>query len=668
MASSRSVLLCAVGVALVWTAGARASEKPSYGPPPSWVQLAATPETAAPDGSPASQLLLDDNQSRLGPTGDTFYNRRVVKVLKTEGLANFTSQTFTWDPDTEDLTIHQIAIHRDGKVIDLLNGGDRVLVLRRETGLELGMLDGRLTATRQIEGLQVGDVLDVSWTQTRHDPATIGHSEDPEGFSRADPTGRYRLRISWPAAYPVKWRAGEGFGQPALSTAAGRTELTLDRTDAKPPDPPLGAPPRYFWLGRLEASSYASWPEVSRLIAPLFEKAATLKPGSPLKAEAAAIAARSADPKVRAFEALRLVEDKVRYFFVGTDDGGYVPADADVTWRRTFGDCKGKTVVLLALLKELGVKAEPALVSTVNGDGMDQALPGLQRFNHVIVRASIGGRVYWLDGTRSGDIGGADSLAAPPWRWALPLNAQGAELERIVQPPMDQPAMSFVMHVDGSKGLDGPAPMQMQIVYHGDMAIGLRTMAAMRTKDDLQKAALRSFARTLYWIQPKAIAWKDDPAGNNFELDFTGVADLDWRDNDDLHLKEFVLQGGATGSTAFPQRDAGSAQDAPFAVAFPMYITSRIEVALPGGGAGYSVRGVNVDQTLGGYEIKRSAVLDGGVARFLGSMKSLAPETTATEAQSANKQMRRFMQTQDVIRRPIEAPAESKAATAAAAG
>ena len=52
-------------------------------------------------------------------------------------------------------------------------------------------------------------------------------------------------------------------------------------------------------------------------------------------------------------------------------------AGADLTWERRFGDCKGKTVLLLALLHELNIQAQPSLISTQSGDGMDARLPTL---------------------------------------------------------------------------------------------------------------------------------------------------------------------------------------------------------------------------------------------------------------------------------------------------
>src|SRR5262249_7863219 len=150
--------------------------------------------------------------------------------------------------------------------------------------------------------------------------------------------------------------------------------------------------------GRFEISQVGDWSEVSALMAPLYDRTAVLKPDSPLRKELAKIKAASADPKVQAAAALRLVEDQVRYLFLGMNNGGFNPHPAALTWSRRFGDCKGKTVLLLALLRELGIQAEPALVDTEYGDDLDARPAMVAAFNHVMVRATIDGKVYWMDG------------------------------------------------------------------------------------------------------------------------------------------------------------------------------------------------------------------------------------------------------------------------------
>ena len=647
----RWLCLGLVAAGLFAGAPALAASKPVIAPPPAWVDVAPVPDAPAPDGSPAVQTLLDDNQSRLGPDGDEFYTRRVVKVLRPEGLSDLTTENLTWDPATETLTIHTIAIRRGGKVIDLLKGGQDLLVLRRETGLEEGMLDGRLTATLQVEGLQVGDVFDVAWTLAKRDPITKGRSEDPEGLSSPGITARYRVRASWPSTDPVRWRATDDLPKPVMTTKDGRTDLLLDVSNIKAPVPPAGAPARFAWIDRLYGTSYSSWNEVSDQIWPLFDQAARLGPSSELRAQAAAIAASSTDPKVRAFAALKLVEDKIRYFYIGTNEGGYIPASADETWKRRFGDCKGKTVVLLALLRQLGVKAEPALVSTGAGDGLNEDLPGLWRFDHVLIRAEIGGKEYWLDGTREGDVGGVDEQEPPAWRWALPLRAGGAPLEEIVQPPLDKPMMDVVVHLDASKGLDAPAPGEFRLTVRGDAAVALRLAVGRASKDDLVRLEKQAVANAVGWFEPKDVSWRDEPQDNAFELDIRGVADLDWKENTDLHMREYRFPSSA-GAKLFPERDPASNQNTPFAVAYPLYVSGRTEVVLPNGGKDFQIRGPNVTETVGEYHVERSAEIVGGVASFTTSLKALAPEAPASAADAANRELRRISDEDSIIRVP----------------
>ena len=59
------------------------------------------------------------------------------------------------------MTVHRLWIRRDGATIDVLKSDRKFLVLRRERGLEAAILDGRLTATLQIEDLRVGDVIEL---------------------------------------------------------------------------------------------------------------------------------------------------------------------------------------------------------------------------------------------------------------------------------------------------------------------------------------------------------------------------------------------------------------------------------------------------------------------------------------------------------------------------
>ena len=292
-----------------------------------------------------------------------------------------------WDPESETVTVHSLHIIRGAQVIDVL-ASQKFTVLRRETDLERAMLNGVLTATLQPDGLQVGDILELSYSLAHHDPVMRGHSELILGVIPGASIAHLHVRETWPSSKAIRWRERPGLNPASVvTTPDGETELVVDEDNATHAKAPDGAPPRFSDASNVEASDFKDWTELSALMAPLYAKAETLSASSSLKAEATKIRAASSDPKVQAAAALRLVQDQIRYLFLGMNQGGYVPADADATWTRRFGDCKGKTAVLLALLHELGIDAEPAIVSTQAGDGMDERLPNVELFDHVLVRA-----------------------------------------------------------------------------------------------------------------------------------------------------------------------------------------------------------------------------------------------------------------------------------------
>lgn len=640
--------------AMAWAAPALGADKPAFGPPPAWVDVAPIPPTPSDEGAPAVQVLIDDHQTRLDPAGDTYYSRRALKISKPEGLAGIKSLSVIWSPDTESVTFHTLKIIRGAQTIDLLANPADMLVLRRETNLEQASLDGRITASRQIDGLQTGDVIDMAYTRTHSDPVAQGHSFDGERIALPGVAGRYRAVVSWPKGAAVTWKTTPGFGDPQLKDVAGRTTLSLDKTEVLSPKPPIGAPLRFRRVGQLEVTSWQSWNEISKLMAPLYVKASAISKDSPLKAEAAAIAAQTTDPKARAFLALQTVEDKTRYFFIGMGEGGYVPANADDTWARRFGDCKAKTALLLALLKQLDVEAEPVLVNLGAGDGIDELPPSLQAFNHVIVRVKIKGQSYWLDGTRTGDRN-PQAMQPPQHRWGLPIRAAGAPLEAITEQQISVPTAYTVLRLDASKGLDVKATAKISVTYSGILASTVRATLAKTPRADFERAYRQQYANVAGGTDFDQVTWRDDTARDLFTIELTGANDMDWRKNQDLGVREYKVGLGGV-ARLFPKREPGPNRDAPFAVPFPAYTRLRTEIVLPDGGKGFTVRGPTGVEHVAGLEIASTAAIEGNVASFTVDQHSMTSEITAAEAEAANLQLRKLRDVESFVRAPASDP------------
>jgi hypothetical protein len=386
-----------------------------YAPAPAWVIAAPKGSDApTPPGAPL-RLISADQQVRVTDRGQEEYQATKLALLTPEALAAG-SLTMTWSPANEEIIVHRLAIMRDGQTMDVL-ATQKFTVIQRENNLEQSALDGNLTATLQIAGLQVGDVLEFAITTVRRQ-TSLG--ERPQGFMQfpvAGVRGAYRVRLIAPTGAGIAFRASADLPQPVVRDMGLETERQLTLADPASVTIPEGAPLRYSIARLMQFSGYSDWPAVSRTFSAPFVRAGTLGTTSPVKAEAAKIAAATSDPAQRAMAALQLVQDRIRYVYVGLDGGNYQPANVDETWRRRFGDCKAKTVLLIALLHELGIASEPVLVASKGGDGTDERLPTPAVFDHVVVRATIGGASIWLDGTRLGDRS-LNGLEPPPSRWA----------------------------------------------------------------------------------------------------------------------------------------------------------------------------------------------------------------------------------------------------------
>ncbi|WP_311269194.1 DUF3857 domain-containing protein [Sphingobium sp. WCS2017Hpa-17] len=635
-----AILLAATSLS---TFGAQAADKPILAPAPAWVvEPGALPEPAKESEAPI-ELLRSDQQVKLEKGRQTVYSDVAMRIGTPQGLAAG-NISLPWRPETDDLTVHSLVIRRGDQAIDVL-ASQSFTVMRREQNLESATLDGVLTANIQPEGLQVGDIVEFAISISSSDPTMQGHVEQIAGAWNVMPVRQARLRMQWPASLPTRLQAK---AMPTVKPVRKGDMMSVDYAlgAIEPIIAPKGAPARYAMGRYVEMTDFASWTDLGALLAPLYDKASVLPTQGAVRAELDRIATLSADPKVRAEAALALVQDRVRYVALAMGTGGLVPADAETTWSRRYGDCKGKTALLLGLLHGLGIAAEPVAVNVQMGDGIDQRLPMVGLFNHVLVRATIGGKSYWLDGTRTGDTS-LDRIAVPDFGWGLPLTAKGAALVRMIPTPLDIPGESVSITIDATAGLTIAAPFKVETVMTGDSAIATKTAIASLTgaaRDD----ALRRYWKGQYdFVEVTSTSATFDPKTGEQRLAMEGLAKMDWDDG------WYQTDGTRVGYKADFSRDATQDQKAPFAVAYPYYNRMSEKILLPPGFAGKAgADNAEVDETAGGIAYKRTAKLEGNVFLIEKSERSLIPEFPASEAPVAQAALRRLADKTVYLRRP----------------
>ena len=625
----RGISILLGSAALFAASSAPAADALKFGPPPAWVTPQAIPQVKATD-APVN-VLLANAQIAMEPGKVVTYGEAAIKIQNPQGLAAG-NLSLSWQPDTETVTVNKLQIRRGDKIIDVLKSGQTFTVLRRETNLEAAMFDGSLTANIQPEGLQEGDIIEFASTTEHSDPVLKGHVESMFGSWNGSPIESAYTKLIWPTGLKLNIRKSPSLPDPKKSNRDGKNVFELSAAHIDPISPPNGAPSR-FKIGRLvEATDYSSWADLADLMAPLFRTAAVIPASGPLHDEVERIRASSSDPKLRAEQALALAQDRVRYVALLMGQGSYVPAAAETTWSRRFGDCKAKTALLIAILHALQIEAEPVLVQSTLGDMVGERLPVLALFDHVLVRAHIAGKAYWLDGTRTGDTN-LDDIQVPDFGWGLPL-VGSAQLVRIVPAALTSPSVEHRVDIDASAGVLAPVPITIQEIYRGDSAVAFNALYSRFTgaqrdefAHDLAKKYYDGFATT-------SSSFQFDKAKRVFNATIKGSAKLNWHDG------WLSVPTSSIGFDPDFDRPAGPGHDAPFAVNHPRYVNDRATILLPAGFATQQKLSPHVQETLAGVEYARTESIEGNTLTVASSERSVTAEVPYKDALAAEPRLR----------------------------
>jgi hypothetical protein len=135
----------------------------------------------------------------------------------------------------------------------------------------------------------------------------------------------------------------------------------------------------------------------------------------------------------------------IRYVAVEYGDSGHEPHKAiEIFWNR-YGDCKDKATLLVAMLREAGLKAYPVLIPTREAYTIGEDFPSVN-FNHAIAALVYKGEVIFVDAT-----------ASTVSFFDLPLD--------------DQERKVLVFFDDGHKILTTPLIMDNEITYEMNIDI-----------------------------------------------------------------------------------------------------------------------------------------------------------------------------------------------------
>ncbi len=629
---------------------AQAGDTILYADPPTWVDVAELPPASDSQGSP---LRLAENQTRMEDGVVSTYGDLAFALDTSQALNAIGSLTISWMPDKGDLTVHRLELIRGDQRIDLLANGARFEVLRREQRLEQRILDGALTATLSVPGAEIGDVLRYSYTTTTDEQVLDDDMESVEYVpTKPAPIAAGRVILSWPEDEDVRWNTTRVDAAIEETTRGGYHYVTIPLPAAEPIDIPFDAPPRFRLPPTLRATTFGSYTEISADIAPYFATEGTIEPGGALAGKVSDIAQQSADPLERAALATRFVQDEIGYLLDGLDGGNYIPQSPEETWEARTGDCKAKSLLLLAMLRQLGISAEPVLVHSQMGDALPELLPALANFDHIIVRADIGGTSYWLDGTNSG-LRLANMIEVPRFRYALPLREGGASLQEMAMRPQAVPTEEISIRMDQSAGLALPAIYDITMKISGADAHGFQALSLIDDAEQKEDMLYAYVARVLGEHQAADMEVDFDGPTGIATITAHGLITSKW-DGTKPRFELDVPYQALDDALPTVDRSRPEIADLPVNVRGPVFNRRDIEWKLPEGE--YRLLGKpEISEVIGGTRLESSTDLQPDLLRIKEEVQSLAWEVPASELPEMRREALRLDRTLPRLRAPADA-------------
>lgn len=488
-------------------------------PLPSWAQALSEPEQGGAQS--AFAIRLDETQFYAGDRPAYLVNR-AMQANDRVRLGDAGHMVIVFNPAYQRLNLHKLNIVREGAVIDRTRDVTPRF-LQSEAGAHFGVYSGQVAADIQLEDVRVGDVVQIVYSIEGNNPVFGDSYSETAGWDRLDPVSVRRVWLVNPRKRDIAWQmhgdAVSGRVAPRIFEEGGVRKLLWEQRGLPSVDLEPDIPNDFFSHRFLQFSDRKNWNEVATWAHGLFPVDGT--PTTEMNEVAQRI--RGLPTKqAQVVAALRWVQEEIRYVSLSLGESSHRPYPYAEVLRRRYGDCKDKTYVLVGLLRLLDIDASPVLVSAAYPNTPRRMLPSEKAFDHVIVRVSIDGKDYYVDGTRVGQQSTLDKLASIlPGAGALivaPNSDQLIDLPESRWRSVVTNEVTETFHIDS---LQGDGRIDVRLLFRGHGAEFVRAYFPSLSSEQQRKSLVGEYSRRYPGVEivdgPK---FENDLAENEYAIAF----------------------------------------------------------------------------------------------------------------------------------------------------
>jgi len=346
-------------------------------------------------------ILLEEKAFRIKEDGTWVERSRFAgRVLKESLKASWGEVQRSYEEGRERVKIVKATVyHPDGSVFPLDTA--RIRATRPQSG-ELFFDENRLLSYSMPE-VEVGSIVEYEVEYETYNPFRKDFFFPSWGFQNFEPTLVSRFSVSLPAERKLYYSARNFSGawkaraKPRVATEGAMTTYSWEMNEA----PPIISEPSMVQYADIvpivKVALFKDWGPVFEWLSKMYEE--RTRPNEELAAFARGLVKDCRSDDEKAASIYHYVQKEIRYIAVkigvASGWGGY---DANLTWKRRYGCCIDKALLMTAMLKAVGIASSPAILDPNSDADHDFQVPDIW-FGHAITFLTVAGRSFFLDST-----------------------------------------------------------------------------------------------------------------------------------------------------------------------------------------------------------------------------------------------------------------------------
>lgn len=365
---------------------------------PTWLRVSQK-QAVLPDlGDISDGYYFEQVEYQVNLANQTRFFSSVKTIVENAGTENAGQINILFEPHYQTLILHELYIIRGGRQLDRLDL-DKFQLMASETELSRSIYNGTYSAYLLLEDLRKDDQVVMSYSLKGFNPVFGGKFFDTHFLQGYEPVGRLHVNYIVPKDRRLLFKSFKGAPQATQEDLGNATSYSWDIAGTEKVDYEPYTP---YWHGtrqRIECSEFKSWQAVARWASEVNPIPHPIKGGELHRFVESLWQQAEADPTEFIREVTDFVQNDIRYMGVEVGEYSHRANKPEDVFRRRYGDCKDKSVLMGAMLKCKGIESTLVLVNSYEEYELKEYLPSPSAFNHIVIYTLVDRRGQDIDPT-----------------------------------------------------------------------------------------------------------------------------------------------------------------------------------------------------------------------------------------------------------------------------